>query len=65
MKEFIFINSLNECVGVILLICDEYFFSLNCMYEDDFDETGIDDYICINDMASAKLGRYSKCKAKC
>lgn len=28
-----YMNSLNECNGVILLICDEYFFSINCMYE--------------------------------
>lgn len=28
-----FMNSLKECDGVILIICEEYFFSINCMYE--------------------------------
>lgn len=28
-----YMNSINECDGVILLICKEYFFSINCMYE--------------------------------
>lgn len=28
-----FMNSLMECDGVILIICEEYFFSINCMYE--------------------------------
>lgn len=28
-----FMNGLKECDGVILLICDDYFFSINCMYE--------------------------------
>jgi hypothetical protein len=28
-----FMDSLTECDGVVLLICSEYFFSINCMYE--------------------------------
>lgn len=28
-----FMDSLTECDGVVLLICNDYFFSVNCMYE--------------------------------
>lgn len=31
IKEYM--NRISECDGAILLICDEYFFSINCMYE--------------------------------
>lgn len=31
IKEFM--NSITMCYGVILIICDDYFYSINCMYE--------------------------------
>ena len=28
-----YMDSINNCDGIVIILCDEYFFSINCMYE--------------------------------
>lgn len=28
-----YMDSINNCHGIVIILCNEYFFSINCMYE--------------------------------